>query len=279
MRRPLRYREATMMKDARTLRAARALAALVLPAAVLAIGGCGGGGGNGVVARVGGYSITTGMLNHWMSNEVGEDYYLTSTHRVPAGLVSEPPNYRRCIAALKGVAPFPGKGQPKQPTALELAGKCQQLHRAIKEQALDFLISAYASTAFAASRGIQVSDQDARRRLAEIQAERFPRKGALARYLANRNRTYADQLFYVKVNLITQRLLANVKPGDAQAFAKLSVEAKQVPVSCSKGYVVHGCRQFRGSSGASGTPASIVLQEIARWRPATSHGYTGVPVR
>jgi hypothetical protein len=278
MRRLPGYRDAIVMKQGTPIRGVRALAGLVLSAAVLAAG-CGGGGGNDVVARVGGYSITRGMLNRWMSNEVGEDYYLTSTHRVPAGLVSEPPNYKRCVAALKGVAPFPGKGQPRQPTALELASKCQQLHRAIKEQALDFLISAYGSTAFAASRGIRVSDQETRRSLAEIQAERFPRKGVLAQYLANRNRSYADQLFYVKVNLITQRLLAHVKPGDAQAFAKLSVEAKRVPVSCSKGYVVHGCKEFRESSASSGTPASILLQEIARWRPATSHGNTGVPVR
>ncbi len=216
------------------------------------------------------------MLNHWMLEVIGEDYYIASTHRAPKGLVSEPPNYTACVAALEAIAPFPGKGQPKKPTLSQLGTKCQKLYQAVKQQALSLLVSSYESIEFDAAHGIRVTDKEIKQHLERVKAERFPKEGELQQYLANRSRTLSDELFLMKINLLTQKISQKVTIGREQ-FIKLAEEAKTFRASCRTGYVVENCRQYKGPEKSSVPPPSILVQEIARWRPETSHGFTGVP--
>ena len=70
----------------------------------LAVGltACGGGSGSSgdVVARVGETAITRAAVSHWMGTLAGGDYYvMSSQHTVPAGLVSDPPDYAGCVAS------------------------------------------------------------------------------------------------------------------------------------------------------------------------------------
>ncbi len=259
-------------------KATRSISALVaICLAVAGLAACGGGVSGNVVAQVGGSPITKAMLNHWMLEVTGEDYYASSTHRAPRGLVSEPPNYPACIAALEAVAPFPGKGQPKKPTVAQLETKCRLLYQAIKQQALSFLVSSYREVELDAAHGIKVTDEEIKQHLERVKAERFPRNGELQQYLANRNRTLSDELFLMKLNLLSQKTSQDIPTGGKQ-LTKLIEEAKAFAASCRTGYVVEDCRQYKGPETTSIPSPSVILQEIARWRPETSHGFTGVPV-
>lgn len=237
------------------------------------------GGPTDAVAEVGSHVITKAELNRWMANMLGEDYYVDSTHRVPQHhLVSDPPNYPACISGLEAIGPVPVKRRAMI-TVAELGTKCQQLYRAIRQQALTFLVASYWSIAFAHDHGIDVSDAEVREHLRQMKAERFPRKGELENYIANRDRAFADELFLFKLNLIEQRLLKDSKLG-GRVNTKLLAEAEAAnqTVDCRPEYVVQHCKQYRGPDVSVKPSASVLLEEVARWDAATSHGFTNEPV-
>jgi hypothetical protein len=236
------------------------------------------------VVQVGKYSITKSQLGQWMTEELGEDFYTVASHQAPGRLVSEPADYRACVAQLRAIGPIPGLGRrQRQPSVSDLRKKCEELHEGIKTQALNYLVSSYWDIGFYALHGIKVGEtelqQASRRRL----AERYPKDGELQSLLQRERRTLPEEIFLMEMDLLQQRLLARLQ----REGPKLSAQLLKVPVviaesaSCQPGYVVQHCTGYRalgpGAASSLGPPPAILLQEIARWRPQTSHGFTGVP--
>ena len=238
-----------------------------------------------VVARIGPYTVTKAVLSQWMTETLGADYYEVATHQVHSGLVSEPANYAACVAGLKTLTPIPGKGKPQpQPTEAQLMKKYEQLYETIKLQALGYLVSTYWSQYFDAKHGLQVSAAEVRRGLKQMMAE-YPKPGQFTRLLAQYRRTLSQQTFIIRASLLQRKLLNEThQPGGLATVAALAKEAESPAylAVCTKGYVVEHCQGFKApprfSNTNNGAP-DLLLTEIARWRPETSHGFTGEPLK
>jgi hypothetical protein len=235
----------------------------------------------GTEAKVGAHTITSNELNRWMTAKVGEDFYEIATHRVPAHLVSEPADYTACVASLQKVTPIPG-GQPHQtqPTVHQLTHRCELLYQTVKKQTLAYLVSAYWSIDFEGARGVKVTPSEVQSAL--VQKESGGQ--GFAKMLTNNRRTLAQERFVLMNELLQQKVIQSLTAGGATAQAKFSREAEAAPASatCPTGYLVEHCLGYtppkkKFSNSNAGAPA-LLLTEIARWRPETSEGFTGVPV-
>jgi hypothetical protein len=97
---------------------------------------CGRGAQGKVIVRVGDMTITTAALAQRMSA-------IATEHLVP-----DPPRYTKCIAHQKALAP--------ESVSFELESECRRQYRALRRQALDFLISSSWLTGEAEDRGLGV---------------------------------------------------------------------------------------------------------------------------
>src|SRR3954452_14104479 len=138
----------------RGLRAALAASALLTLA--IAVASCGGGVPQNGVATVGDEVITKKEFNHWLNAAAkGQAAQGGASTAVP-----DSPKFTNCIAAKKK-APTP-QGTPKQKDA-DLKKACQQEYDALRQQVMQFLISAEWIQQEADSRGIKTSDKEVRK--------------------------------------------------------------------------------------------------------------------
>jgi hypothetical protein len=231
-----------------------------------------------VIARVGPQAITKGMINQWMTPIASEDDYAETTHAAPTGLVAEPANYPACVTALKKLAPIPGQGKPQpQQTTSDLESRCHNLYEAIRYQTTTFLVAAYWNIQFAVRHGARVSSQEIQQLLKRQLGTTEERQN----YIQSHRRTLTEQLFDLKLELLQQQLLNKAKTLGKPGYLKLlaEVQASHPQATCNPQYTVEHCKGFKAPGGYPGQPPAVQFQEIGRWRPDTSHGFTGKPVQ
>jgi hypothetical protein len=234
------------------------LAALAL--ATCALGACGGSDSK-VVASVGKSEITQASLDHWMETTAGGDYREANAETSPEGLVSDPPDYSRCVNAARQIPTTSGK----QLSEAELDLKCRQLYTVIKEEALSFLISEIWAKEQASAHGQSVSEAELNRGFAELRSNQWPNPGQLTRYLSEQHRTLSDERALLKRNLLAKKTFKalKTKAGDELSFIKL-VKAENAKLSartdCKAGYRALQCRQYASGTGASPSAAVLVEQ-------------------
>lgn len=231
----------------------------------------GGGTSSEAVVQAGGSAITKAEINHWMSTLAGGDFYeIAHKHTVPAGLVSEPPNYAACVTRLERVAASSYKG-PSKPTAAQLLSKCRELHQTLKAQALNYLVQAQWVIGLASEAGIKATDGEVTKLLNEIKARQFPKgEGEFQRYLASNRRSLADELFVVKLDVLRRKIVQEVNTGGKQTLARFTEAGQRLTAktSCHAGYVVQHCKQYTGQP-YTGQPASslpspaVLLEQVA----------------
>jgi hypothetical protein len=122
------------------MRNARVWIPVLATCLVVTAGGC---GADEDIAHVDGASppsITRATLNRSMTSLIRADFRAAVGAEGPTGLVSEPADYPRCIAAAKLIAPrsFFNQLRLTRPQILE---RCHLLYRSAKWQALSRLIS------------------------------------------------------------------------------------------------------------------------------------------
>jgi hypothetical protein len=241
---------------------------------VAALASCGGSGGSTgtspaaatksvneeTVAQVGNHAITRGLLNQWMTAEIGSSYYEVTKRQAPAQLVSDPPNYPACAAALKSIEPILHKGRP-QPTATELESRCEQLYRATKAQTLAFLVASYWNINFDAARGLNVTDAQVQQDLEQTKATQYPAPGQFQKSLVARRRTLSQERFLAKVGLLVEKLKLRLRSKDKR-YANLTreVSRSEADATCRTGYVVLHCKQFRGRIYGGRSPAALLRE-------------------
>jgi hypothetical protein len=234
----------------------------------LCLAACGGGSSaSDVVAQVGGTPITKSMVNHWMATLAGGDYHqLSGKNAIPVGLVSEPPNYRRCVTNLETAA----RRVPKRGlnlSGVELLKKCRQLNQALRDQTVTLLVNDEWLIALARDEGVTASATEVQQLFKRVKAAEFPTEAQLHQYLASRRLSLADELFLLKVNLIEQKLLKKLEQGGKQASAKLTETAQRwtAKSTCRPGYVVQHCKEYKGGQTyPSGLPsASVMIEQVA----------------
>ncbi|HEY2142003.1 MAG TPA: peptidyl-prolyl cis-trans isomerase [Solirubrobacteraceae bacterium] len=137
--------------------------------AVMGPNACGGGSGD-VVARIGGRPITKAIFDHWLS--------------VPAAADSQTVSSRATT------------------------------DETLRQRVLDFLISSQWTIGEATELGVKVTDGEAQKqlerfkyvRLEGIKYERFPNEAQLKRSLAGPGETRSDQVWLMKLNMLTARI-------------------------------------------------------------------------
>jgi hypothetical protein len=221
-------------------------------------------------------SISKATLNHWMQSMVGGDFRRSIATEGPQGLASEPANYPSCVAAAKLVAPRSFYNQLRFSRA-QLTEKCHQLYRSIKTQALSFLISAQWTIAEAAEQHITATDADVRHAVALARKQAYPTERDLHKYLTDRHWSLADLLYQVKLTVLVSRLLPRFEQqvkkagGGERVYAKLALEHYGdivAKTSCSKGYVVPGCKEFRDPLTLSPPPPDVIIKKLTGKQPS-----------
>lgn len=243
-----------------------------LAVALVALGGllvtaCGGGGRSGnVVAQVGDAAITRATVSHWMATMAGGDYYEVSRkHVVPDGLVSDPPNYGRCVTRLEAAAARSSGGGPK-PTSVQLLGKCQQLYQALKTQAVAYLVNGEFQIAADRELGITANQREVMQFFyKDVKPTTFPSDAEMHEYLTARRLSLSDVLFATRLNLLGAKLQpayasagGRTPPQLAAAWAKWTRRT-----SCHDGYVVEHCKQYKGGSMYRSLPPSVLMEQVA----------------
>jgi hypothetical protein len=128
-------------------------------AILVGLAACGGGARDSVIVRVGEGTITKAALARWIAA------------MAPEHVAPDPPRYRACIVHQEAISP--------QSVKAELGEECQRQYQALRQQALDFLISSQWLIGEAADSGLRVSDHEVQARLEEGNAS-FPHPAAQA---------------------------------------------------------------------------------------------------
>jgi hypothetical protein len=239
---------------------------VVLSLAVGWLSACGGGNinsGGHVVAGVGRHTITDVEVSHWMQTLVGGDFYeLSAKHRVPAELVSDPPDYSSCVANLEAAAK---KAHRPIPAPAQLLTKCRQLYQALKDQALEFLIESQWIIGLAGEEGFTVNDQEVASLFKETVAQETPKGSEFKRFLADNRRSLADELFIVKLDVLREKRSTRLRDAGRKALVALTQAGVRwtAKTSCRPGYVVNHCKQYKEGPAPTHPSAAVLLEQVA----------------
>jgi len=237
----------------------------------LGLAACGGSGSTSAtnasvspsqaIAYVSGSPVTVAEVNHWMATLAGTVYYEVShSHIVPAGLVSDPPNYARCVSNLQAAIPKSGGAGT---TSNELLTKCRELNVAFRIEAESYLIEAKTLVAFARGEGISANEQELQQLFKRVRSEDYPTAEDLRQYLADRRTSLADLMLHMRLNLLAQKATSKFTAEGKQPIAAYASAQRRLVAGtrCDPGYVVHGCGKFKGEELYPGGLSPAILME------------------
>jgi len=199
----------------RNLRILPALGAFFVLALVLAA--CGGGSVPGnAVAKVGDTSISKDTFNHWVRvaavSMQGQGQPPGANVDLSKIQVPQPPDFTACVANKKKTSPKPAKGQPT-PNDAAFKSQCKQEYEGLRDQVMQFLISAQWIQGEASDQGIKVSDSDVNAQFAKTKKQSFPKEADFKKFLASSGMTQQDILFRVKLDTISNKLRTKITKG------------------------------------------------------------------
>lgn len=178
------------------------LCALVATTAVAV--GCGGVPGN-AVAEVDGNAIDKEEFDHW--TEV-----VARSSGQPNAAVPDPPDFVKCVAQKRKTTPAPAKGQPKT-TDAQLKDQCEQEYEAVRDQALQILVSFQWIEGEAEERGIEVSEAEVKKSFDEQKKQSFPKDADFEKFLKDSGQTEADIMRRVELDLLSTKIRDEVVKG------------------------------------------------------------------
>ena len=191
-----------------------ALGAFFVVAIVLAA--CGGSSipGNSV-AKVDGTSITKDDFNHWLkiaaiSSQGQTDPEVASGKK--AAEIPDPPNFTNCVAQKQKTAPTPAKGQPA-PTTTQFKQQCSTEYNGLRDQVLQFLISAQWIVGEAKDQGIKVTDSEVNTQFETTKKQSFPKEADFQKFLKSSGMGLDDLKFRVRVQALSDKLRTKVTKG------------------------------------------------------------------
>jgi foldase protein PrsA len=190
--------------------------ALPIAACAALIAGCGSGVPSDGVAKVGDTVITKDQFNHWLNAAAHGSAAPGSQPVIP-----DPPNFTKCVA---NAAKQPVAKGAKKPTTAQLKTQCQQQYAALKQQVMQFLVSAAWIEQEADKQGVKVSDAQVQKQFQDQKKQSFQKESDYQTFLKNSGMTEADLLFRVKLDVISNAVRNKVIKGksnvsDAQVAA------------------------------------------------------------
>lgn len=179
---------------------------------VLTIAACGDGVPGNAVARVGDNPITKANFNHWLQVAAISTQGSTSNGQKPKVSIPEPPDFKACVAQKQAAAPKPAKGQ-KAPTASQFQQQCKAEYEGLRDQVLQFLISAAWVQGETKDQGIKVTDKQVSQRFAQLKKQSFQKDKDFKNFLVSSGMTMDDLLFRVRNNLLSDKLREKITKG------------------------------------------------------------------
>jgi foldase protein PrsA len=190
----------------------RLLALLALAALVAAVvAGCGDDVPSGAVAKVGDEEIPQSEFNHWLTAAARQQAQGQPGQPPGAVVVPDPPNFTNCVAAKQKQKQPQGAQKPQ---ASQLKTQCKQEYDGLKEQTMQFLISARWLKQEAAKRGVKATPEEVKKTFDEQKKQAFPKEKDYKEFLATSGRTEKDLLFQVELSVLTNALQAKVVEGE-----------------------------------------------------------------
>ena len=129
--------------------------------------------------------------------------------------VPRPPDFAECVQARREVLPEPAEGQ-EAPSDDELRQTCQQEYDALRDEVLQFLITASWIEGEAEEQDVSVSDEEVNARFAEERAAAFEEEAEYREFLEQYGYTEDDLRMRVRLSLLQQRLVDKVTEGTDQ---------------------------------------------------------------
>jgi foldase protein PrsA len=193
----------------------------------IALAACGGSSiPANSVAKVGGTSITKDDFNHWLRiaaiSSQGQTNPDIASGKAQAQ-IPDAPDFKACVAAKAKSAPAPAKGQPK-PTTAQFKQQCQTEYNGLRDQVLQFLISAQWIVGEAGDQGVKVTNAEVDKQFATTKQQSFPKEADFQKFLKSSGMGLDDLKFRVKVQALSDKLRTKVTKGkdtvtDAQVKA------------------------------------------------------------
>jgi parvulin-like peptidyl-prolyl isomerase len=181
-------------------------------ATVLVVVGCGNSVPSDGVAKVGDTAIKKTTFNHWLAAAARQQSQ-GSPGSTGATAVPDPPNFTQCVAA-KQKQPLPKGAQP--PPVAQLKSQCKQQYDGLKQQTMQFLISAEWLQQEAKAKGVNATPAQVQKTFQDQKKQAFPKEADYQKFLQTSGRSEADLLFQVKLSVLTNALQAKVTQGGAK---------------------------------------------------------------
>jgi foldase protein PrsA len=183
----------------------------LLAATALFVAGCGNDVPSGSVAKVGDDEIKKADFDHWLQAAARQQAQGQPGQPAQQVTVPDPPNFTKCIAAKKQSTPQQPGAQPQSDDTLK--SQCKQEYDGLKEQTMQFLISAKWLEQEAKKQGVDATPQEVQKTFEEQKKQAFPKDADYKKFLKESGRTEADLLFQVKLSVLTNQLQAKVVEG------------------------------------------------------------------
>ena len=181
--------------------------------AAIALSACGDSVPGNSVVRVGDATIKRTTFDHWMQVAAISSRGADPTAKgAPRATIPQPPEFKACIADKKKTAPKPAKGQPK-PTDKQFKEQCKQEYEGLRDQVLQFLISAEWIQGEAASQDVKISDKDVKKQFDTTRKQSFPKEKDFQNFLRTSGMNIEDLLYRVKLDQLSTKLREKITKG------------------------------------------------------------------
>jgi len=186
------------------------LPALAVALAAIALAACGNAvPGNSVAAVKDEGPITRAEFDRWFQIAAAS---LQPPGEEGAPAVPRPPDFAECVQARREVMPEPAEGQ-EPPSDDELRQTCQQEYDALRDEVLQFLITASWIEGEAQEQEVEVSAEEVNARFAEEREASFEAEEEYRAFLEQYGYSEDDLRTRVRLSLLQQKLIETVTEG------------------------------------------------------------------
>jgi foldase protein PrsA len=168
--------------------------------------GCGGGVPGDSVARIDDATIKKATFAHWLAIAARSSQPPGSSATVS---VPDPPKFTKCIAGKRQSAPKPTPGQPK-PTDAQFKAQCKQEYEGLRDQVMQFLVSADWIQGEANDLGIKLTDAEVQKQFQKQKKQSFPKEADFQKFLKSSGMNLDDLKFRVRVQALSDKLRTKV---------------------------------------------------------------------
>ena len=193
---------------------------LVLPLAALlcagALSACGNSVPGNAVARVSDAIISKASFDHWLT--IANASPAPGTPPGQHAPVPDSPSFANCIAFHQANDPKPPTGTPA-PTAAVLRASCEQQYVGLRNQVMQFLISADWLQGEANDQGVKVTSAAVLRTFNQVRQQQFPNPGQFQAFETQSGMTIPDLLFRVRLNMLSSGIEHKVVSGKTKVSA------------------------------------------------------------